>query len=75
MARKKPRKLRESIARCVKLLGDSPRHPSLNVHRVLGKKGVWEAYVDRANRVTFHRDEAGRIVLRKNCGHQILRRA
>ena len=37
-----------------------------------GAPGVWEAYIDDANRVTFHWDE-GRIVLRKNCGHDILK--
>ena len=38
-----------------------------------GHRGVWEAYVDRANRVTFHYD-GETIVLRKNCNHDILRR-
>lgn len=62
-----------SILRCVKLLGDDSRRGGLHVHRVQGAPGVWEAYVDRANRVTFHWSE-GRIVLRKNCNHDILRR-
>jgi hypothetical protein len=39
-----------------------------------GKPGVWEAYVDDANRVTYHWDDEGRIVLRKNCRHDILDR-
>ena len=39
-----------------------------------GHRGVWEAYVDRANRVTFHYADDGTIVLRKNCNHDILRR-
>jgi hypothetical protein len=34
---------------------------------------VWEAYVDNANRVTFHWKD-GVIVLRRNCSHDILRR-
>jgi hypothetical protein len=32
---------------------------------------VWEAYVDRANRVTFHY-EVGRIVMRNHCNHDII---
>jgi hypothetical protein len=35
---------------------------------------VWEAYIDQANRVTFHWDDQGRIVLRRNCNHAILQR-
>jgi hypothetical protein len=66
--------MRKAIARCVQLLGDNPRHPGLSTHRMSGYPGVWEAYVDRANRVTFHWDDEGRIVLRRNCSHQILQR-
>jgi hypothetical protein len=72
-ARSKEPHLREAIARCVQLLGDNPRHPGLHTHRVQGARGVWEAYVDQANRVTFHW-EAGTIVLRRNCNHDILGR-
>jgi len=38
-----------------------------------GTKGVFEAYVDKKNRVTFHY-ESGKIVLRRNCDHRILKR-
>src|SRR5215207_2636704 len=72
-SRKKAAPLREAIARCIQLLGDDPHHPGLHTHRVSGKKGVWEAYVDDANRVTFHWD-GPRIVLRNNCNHDILKR-
>lgn len=58
----------------MQLLADDPRHPGLQTHRVQGSRGVFEAYVDRANRVTFHYDDAGRIVLRNNCTHEILTR-
>ena len=56
------------------MLGEERRRPGLHTHRVSGTRGVWEAYIDQANRVTFHWDEAGRIVLRRNCGHSILKR-
>jgi hypothetical protein len=36
-----------------------------------GTRGVWEAYVDSANRVTFHW-EGDTIVLRNNCRHEIV---
>ena len=37
-----------------------------------GHEGVFEAYVDKKNRVTFHYAE-GRIVMRKHCNHNILK--
>jgi hypothetical protein len=64
--------LRAAVARCIALLADDPRHPGLHTHRIQGRPGVWEAYVDRANRVTFHWD-GPTIVLRKNCTHDILK--
>jgi len=73
VARKKEARLQVAIARCLELLADDPRHPGLSAHRIQGAPGVWEAYVDQANRVTFHYDE-GRIVMRTNCNHDILRR-
>jgi hypothetical protein len=72
VAKKKERRLRIAIAQCVQLLGDNPNHPGLHTHRVQGAPGVWEAYVDSANRVTFHYDE-GTIVMRNNCNHDIVR--
>jgi hypothetical protein len=65
-----------AIAKCVHLLGSNPRHPGLQTHRVRGTDNpkVFEAYVDKKNRVTFHWD-GGKIVLRNNCNHDILKRA
>lgn len=71
--RRKPPRLADAILRCVQGLGENPRHPGLHVHRVQGTPGVWEAYVDRANRVTFHYED-GVIVMRKHCNHDILTR-
>lgn len=64
-----------AIAKCVVLLGSNPRHPSLRTHQVRGTRDpkVFEAYVDKKNRVTFHWDE-GKVVLRNNCNHDILKR-
>ena len=53
-------------------LGENTRYPSLQTHPLRGHKGVFEAYVDLKNRVTFHYD-AGEIVMRKHCNHDILK--
>lgn len=71
---RKPAELQAAILKCVARLGEDPRHPGLRTHRLQGVSGVWEAYVDRANRVTFHYGDDGRIVLRNNCNHDILTR-
>jgi hypothetical protein len=65
--------MRAAIARCLVKLGKDPTIPGLRVHQVEGTPGVWEAYVDDANRVTFHYDGAV-MVLRNNCNHDILKR-
>jgi hypothetical protein len=70
---RKPPSLRAAILECVLRLGEDTRHPSLQTHRVQGTPRVFEAYVDRANRVTFHYD-GPTIVMRKHCNHDILRR-
>jgi hypothetical protein len=71
---KKPAALQGAILECVQRLGENPRHPSLKTHRVRGVPGVFEAYVDRANRVTFEWDGPA-IRLRNNCNHDILSRS
>ena len=59
---------------CCQRLVDDPRHPGLSVHPVQGHPGVWEAYVDQGNRVTFHHErDPDCIVMRNNCNHDILR--
>ena len=70
--RKEPA-LAGAITECVVRLAENTRHPSLRTHPLRGHKGVFEAYVDKKNRVTFHYDE-GQIVMRRHCHHDILRR-
>lgn len=72
--RKKPGPLAAAIAECVYRLAEDPRHPGLQTHQVRGVPGVWEAYVDRANRVTFHYD-GPRIVFRNHCNHDLMRQS
>ncbi len=66
-------KLAAAILQCIHRIEENPRQPGLQVHRMHGVGGVWEAYVDRSNRVTFHYDESGAIVFRNHCNHDILR--
>jgi hypothetical protein len=69
----KSKQMRDAIDECVRKLHQNPRHPGLHSHRVNGAKGVWESYVDEANRVTWQYGE-GSIILRNNCNHDILKR-
>ncbi len=69
----KPAPMQAAISECIARLAENPRHPGLRTHKMQGVKDVWEAYVDRGNRVTFHY-ESGKIVLRNNCNHDMLQR-
>jgi hypothetical protein len=60
--------------KCVFQLADDRHYPGLNAHPMRGHHGVYEAYVDSGNRVTFEYSEDGEIVMRKHCNHDILRR-
>lgn len=71
---RKPAKLKAAIVECLQRLANNPRHPALQTHRVQGVPGVYEAYVDKANRVTFEWDGPA-IRLRHNCNHDILKRS
>lgn len=71
---KKPPQMQGAVLESMARLVEDARHPGLNVHRVRGTDGIWEAYIDRSNRLTFEYDEAGDIVFRKHCSHDILRR-
>jgi hypothetical protein len=71
--RKKPLVMRLAITECIKRLAENPRHPGLHTHRVQGTDGVFEAYVDDGNRLTFHY-EGSTIVLRNHCNHDMLKR-
>lgn len=76
VARAKPKELARAIGECVYRLGENPRHPGLQTHPVRGTKNpkVFEAYVDKKNRVTWYWGAAGKIVLLANCNHDIVSR-
>lgn len=69
----KTKQMQDAIDECVRKLRLNPRNPGLHSHRVSGVKGVWESYIDGANRVTWQYGE-GSIILRNNCNHDILNR-
>ncbi len=70
----KPPALRGAILECINRLSENPGHPGLQAHRVQGTQGIWEAYVDKANRVTYEWD-GDTIVMRNHCNHDIIERA
>ena len=72
--KKKEPGMQAAILRCIKQLSENPRHPGLHAHRMQGTDGVWEAYVDDGNRLTFEYQDATTIVLRNNCNHDMLNR-
>lgn len=75
-ANKKPPHMRERIAECIQLLVENPRNPRLNTHKMKGRPGVWECYIDRdGNRITFeYSADKTTIILRNNCNHDMLYR-
>ena len=66
--------MQAAIATTIDRLANNPRHPGLQTHQVGGEPGVWESYVDDSNRLTFHYDDDGGIVLRNHCNHDMIRR-
>jgi len=72
MGKKEPA-MQGAIAECIDRLFNDPTHPGLRVHKMRGQGGVWEAYIDKGNRLTFERD-GDLIRLRNNCNHDMLSR-
>jgi hypothetical protein len=71
--KKKPPDMQAVIRAAVTQLRTDWTYPGLRTHPVLGCSGVFEARLDRGNRLTFHW-EGDTIVLRNHCNHQILDR-
>ncbi|NPV29508.1 MAG: DNA helicase [Firmicutes bacterium] len=60
------RKAQKQVLKTLRLLGNNPKHPSLQVHRIRGTP-FWEAYASKSIRVVFQREEDTLILLA--CGH------
>ncbi len=71
--KKKTAEMRQVLDDAVLQLRKDPRHPGLRTHRVWGRKGVYEARLDKGNRLTFEWD-GPTIVLLAHCNHDILGR-
>lgn len=67
----KDARMAASVMKCVATLGTNPHHPGLNTKKMKGCDGIWEARVDRKNRVTFTWD-GDVVVLLNHCNHDIL---
>jgi hypothetical protein len=72
--RKKTKQQQARILECLHKLGVNPRHPGLHTSKVRGVTGVFEAYVDGANRVTWEWTDDGAVRLRVHCNHDITSR-
>jgi hypothetical protein len=70
LAKKTPEQ-QGAILRCIKKLEAHPDSPGLRVKKMQGYDNIWEARVDRGNRLTFERD-GDVITLRTHCNHDIL---
>ena len=47
--------LQKKVIKALRLLAENPRHPSLQIKPIKGVRGIFEARVDRACRLTFQR--------------------
>ncbi len=51
--RKLPSPIQKKVDKQLRLLANNPRHPSLQVKKIQGTPGIWEARVDRRYRLSF----------------------
>ncbi|MBI4700412.1 MAG: hypothetical protein HY744_04465 [Deltaproteobacteria bacterium] len=65
--------IRNAVDKALRLLLESPRHPSLRVKKMQPKsRGIFEARVTQDYRMTFHIDGRN-LVMRRVGTHSILR--
>lgn len=60
-----------AILRCIQKLEQHPDSPGLRVKKMRGHENIWEALVDRSNRLTFER-HGDKVTLRVHCSHDVL---
>jgi len=65
---------KRSVRKALTLLGDNPKHPSLSVKKMEGRKNIWEARPSKRLRMTF--EMAREIIVMHNVGEhdKVLRR-
>jgi mRNA interferase RelE/StbE len=57
---------KRSVRKCLVLLSDNPKHPSLRVKKMEGTKGIWEGRASKRLRMTF--EMAGGTIVMRNVG-------
>lgn len=50
---KLPAQIQRKVDKQLRLLAENPRYPSLQVKKIQGTAGIWEARVDRQYRLSF----------------------
>lgn len=74
---KKPAEMQAAVWECLQKLTTDTRSGGLETHKVKGTRDVFEAKIDRGNRVTFRyrtKAEGGGIELLNHCNHSIIDR-
>src|SRR5512142_3390971 len=64
-------KQRQLDVKKIRLLLDSPAHPSLNAHRIETVPGLWECYLNRGDRLLYD-FEGGHLRLWQIGSHEIV---
>ena len=64
-----PEPIRKKINRQIQLLGEDPRHPSLQTKPIQGTNGIYEARVDIKYRFTYERLADDTLLLRVVAQH------
>ncbi len=57
---------KRSVRQALTLLGDNPKHPSLRVKKMKGRKNIWEARPSKRLRMTFAM--SGETIFMRNVG-------
>lgn len=68
-----PAEIQNQVDQKLQRFLSSPRHPSLQIKKMQGMKGIWELRVTQGYRVTFQ-IEGDLYVLRRVGSHDILRK-
>ncbi len=66
-----PASIQKRFDQKLSLFLENPRHPSLQIHRYLGQKDIWEAYVNSSYRFTFSITDTS-IIFRNIGPHSII---
>ena len=57
---------KRSVRKSLTLLGDNPKHASLRVKKMEGRKNIWEARPSKRLRMTF--EMTGETIIMRNVG-------